>query len=109
MKDANQDGKEENYCPFKFGKFHKIKKYTKASLRSKEYKDKEYKSIIEGNKMLMEEAYTLEVFKHNAKKVTRIISKFLGFNLSDTRSSIVSSIECPSEKYELIWACVNNI
>ncbi|CAG8848688.1 30809_t:CDS:1, partial [Gigaspora margarita] len=54
---------------FEFGKFHKIKKYTKKSLRSKDYKDEEFELIIEGNKMLMEGVHPLEVFKHNAEKV----------------------------------------
>ncbi|CAG8855346.1 34802_t:CDS:2, partial [Gigaspora margarita] len=53
---------------FEFGKFREIEKYTKASLRLKEYKNEEYELIIEGNKMLMEGAHPLEVFKHNAKK-----------------------------------------
>ncbi|CAG8817892.1 16299_t:CDS:1, partial [Gigaspora margarita] len=54
---------------FEFGKFREIEKYAKASLRLKEYKNEEYESIIEGNKMLMEGAHSLEVFKHNAEKI----------------------------------------
>ncbi|CAG8818818.1 38099_t:CDS:1, partial [Gigaspora margarita] len=46
-----------------------IEKYTKKSLRSKDYKDEEFESIIEGNKMLMEGVHPLEVFKHNTEKV----------------------------------------
>ncbi|CAG8549852.1 45049_t:CDS:2 [Gigaspora margarita] len=30
--------------------------------------EREYETTLEGNKMLMERAYSLEVFKHNAKK-----------------------------------------
>ncbi|CAG8799404.1 1233_t:CDS:2, partial [Gigaspora margarita] len=59
---------EEITGPFEFGKFCEIEKYTKVLLRSKEYKDEEYESIIEGNKMLIEGAHSLEVFKHNAEK-----------------------------------------
>ncbi|CAG8834676.1 35440_t:CDS:1, partial [Gigaspora margarita] len=59
---------EEITGPFEFGKFREIEKYTKVSLRSKKYKDKEYESIIEGNKMLIEEVHPLKVFKRNAKK-----------------------------------------
>ncbi|CAG8796233.1 3949_t:CDS:2, partial [Gigaspora margarita] len=60
---------EEITRPFEFGKFCEIEKHTKKSLRSKDYKNKEFESIIEGNKMLMEGVYPLEVFKHNAEKV----------------------------------------
>ncbi|CAG8852406.1 5624_t:CDS:1, partial [Gigaspora margarita] len=45
-----------------------IEKHIKKSLRLKEYKDEEFESIIEGNKMLMEGAHPLEVFKYNTKK-----------------------------------------
>ncbi|CAG8827253.1 1335_t:CDS:1, partial [Gigaspora margarita] len=45
-----------------------IEKHTKKLLKSKEYKNEEYESIIEENKMLMEGVHPLEVFKYNAKK-----------------------------------------
>ncbi|CAG8849926.1 7293_t:CDS:1, partial [Gigaspora margarita] len=53
---------------FEFGKFREIEKYTKKSLRSKDYKDEEFESIIEENKILIEGVHPLEVFKHNAEK-----------------------------------------
>ncbi|RIB02223.1 hypothetical protein C2G38_2228409 [Gigaspora rosea] len=54
---------------FEFGKFCKIEKYTKISLRPEEYKNEEYEAIVEGNKLLVDGATPLEVFKHNLEKV----------------------------------------
>ncbi|CAG8745975.1 5421_t:CDS:2 [Gigaspora rosea] len=60
---------EEITGPFEFGKFREIEKHTKISLRPEEYKNEEYEAIVEGNKMLLNGATPLEVFKHNVEKV----------------------------------------
>ncbi|RIB09476.1 hypothetical protein C2G38_2044291 [Gigaspora rosea] len=60
---------EEITGPFEFGKFREIEKYTKISLRLEEYKNEEYEAIVEGNKILVDGATLLEVFKYNVEKV----------------------------------------
>ncbi|RIB17497.1 hypothetical protein C2G38_2313592 [Gigaspora rosea] len=56
---------------FEFGKFRKIEKFTnKKYIDSLEdYKLQEYEAIVEGNKMLVDGATLLEVFKYNIEKV----------------------------------------
>ncbi|RIB03797.1 hypothetical protein C2G38_2286557 [Gigaspora rosea] len=57
--------------PFEFGKFREIENFTnKKYIESLEdYKLQEYEAIVEGNKMLVDGATPLEVFKHNLEKV----------------------------------------
>ncbi|CAG8753119.1 10326_t:CDS:2, partial [Gigaspora rosea] len=59
---------EEITGPFEFGKLRKIEKHTKISLRPEEYKNEKYESIVEGNKMLIDGATLLKVFRHNIEK-----------------------------------------